>query len=73
MWKGLKFKERDLETYGEDTQEWKEAQVHYGNIKKDLEREISLGIGFVGSGEALNDWGEDREITQHGEKENAKG
>ena len=51
-WGKLKFRERDFETYFEETPEWQEeAQLHYGNIKHDIERQISLGIGFVGLGE----------------------
>ena len=44
----LKFEESDLETYGEETQEWQEWQLHYENIKRNIERKISLRIGFVG-------------------------
>ena len=38
MWKELTPKERDLETYGGETKEWKEAQLHYGNVTHNLER-----------------------------------
>ena len=46
MGEELKFKERDLETYGEETQDWKEALLHYGNIKRNIEGQIILVIGF---------------------------
>ena len=48
----LTLNERDLETYGEEAQEWKEAQLHYENVKRNIERQISLGIGFVELGDA---------------------
>ena len=44
----LKFRARDLETYGGNTQEWGEAQLRYVGIKGDLERRLCLRIWFVG-------------------------
>ena len=34
--KELKFEVRYLETYGGETQEWGDSQLHYGNIKRNL-------------------------------------
>ena len=47
-WPELQRKE--LQTYGEDTQEWEEAQLMYEQMEEHSERQISLGLGFGGTG-----------------------
>ena len=43
----LKFKGRELDSPGEDAQEWGVSQLLYVYIKVDLEKQIFLGIGLV--------------------------
>ena len=61
----MKCKERERGSYGDDTQERREAQLRYGKMKGNLGREISLGIGFGEFRGNLKDWEEDRRIMQN--------
>ena len=47
-----------IDTFGNYTEEWQEAQMKYGGLKGDLERRISLSIGFKGKGGINNSDGE---------------
>ena len=60
----MKFQERELEIYNGNTEEWEEAQMRYGELKWNLPRKRSSGIGFGELRENLIDWGEDRRIRQ---------
>ena len=66
-----KYKERELGSYGEDTQNGerergrersREAPLRYGKLKANIGRKISLGIGAGELRENPNDWAEDRRI-----------
>ena len=43
---GIKSREEVIDTFGKDTEVWEEAQLKYETPMGDLERRISLGIGF---------------------------
>ena len=43
-------------------------QTKYGEIKESLERQISLGVGFVKIIGKLSDWGGDRRIMQESQE-----
>ena len=49
------------DTYGEATQECKEAQLRYGQLTEELGRKIGLSIGFDGLGSKLPEFGKDKE------------
>ena len=74
MGQELKYNGRDLWTYGGESQEWEEAQLQNANIKQNLERKISLGIGRgeLRERERMGDCEEDREIMQNGGERNKK-
>ena len=51
----------------------REAKLHYGDIKQNIARRGSLGIGFGELGWNQNDWEDGRVIMRNGrEKENKK-
>ena len=41
-------------TYGEDTEEWKEAKINLEEKKRELSRQIELSLRFGELGEILN-------------------
>ena len=50
-------REREIAMYNEETQEWREAQMGYGELRGDSERRIISAVGFWGLREKLNDFG----------------
>ena len=49
------------DTDGKEEGEWREAQLRYGQLKEELDRQIGLGIGFGGFRNKLQEWEEDKE------------
>ena len=49
------------DTYGRETEEWKDAQSKYEQIKGQFGKQIACGIGFDGLRGKLKEWGEDKE------------
>ena len=57
-------RERELELFNGDTEEWEDAQQKYERLTGDLERQISLIICFGQMKVRLIDWGEGRGVMQ---------
>ena len=62
--RGLESKARELESYCEEKQELSESQLRYEQIEGNLEKQISLGIGFAGLIGSLKGWGEGRWVIR---------
>ena len=54
----MKRRQLTIDTMGEETHGWKEAQRKYDDGKEELNSQIELGIGFYGLREILAEWGE---------------
>ena len=48
-----------IDTFGDDTADWAEAQLKYEKLTEDLDRRIILSIGCEWIREKLNSWDED--------------
>ena len=60
----LKFQERELEIFNGDAEECEDAKTKYEMEKEDLQRQISLSLGFGGFRERLIERDEDMRVTQ---------
>ena len=59
--------EYNISTYGEDTEEWKEANAKLEENQKELSRQIELSLGFGELGGKANNFEEDKIWKENGE------
>ena len=54
---GMECRREISDSYGQESEEWEEAQAIYGQLKEELDCKIGLSIGFEGFMNKLQEWG----------------
>ena len=49
-----------MDTFAQETEEWKEAQMRYGQYRGTLDRGLERGVGFQNLRSKLNESGGDK-------------
>ena len=60
---GIEGQKEIIDTYSNDTQGWKEAQMKYGKLKRIISKETWSKYGVEGIRGKLGNWDEDRQAA----------